>query len=82
MISRWLPNKRDEAVFHTRGILRITGKVTAEQFLFVEKTNDENGDHGCEADEPPPRTESERGAKQHDQGTEVHRVPNERIRAC
>ena len=79
--EHWLPDKRHEAESYFVAF-PVAGEVTEEQVLFVEKTDHDNGDHECEGDQPPPGRGGKRGTKQHNQGTAVHGMANERVRAC
>src|SRR5258708_6586098 len=76
-----LPDMGYQAIPHFILILPIARQVPCQKFFLVEQSPYQRGHDHRYHEHPPPRTECDRYAEQHDKGSRIHRVPHQRVRA-
>ena len=74
-----LPEEGEEAGAGAEAVVGIAGEVAAEHFFFVQEAEDDQRDDEEEARERPPGAEGHWREEQHENGAEVHGMPDEPI---
>src|SRR6266851_5415521 len=71
-LAALLPNKRNQSVPNLLAILGVSGQLLRKKPLFGQKSHDDDGSHGHEHEQSPPRSEPKRRAEKHHQRAGVH----------
>src|SRR5262245_49805447 len=74
-----LPEIRHEAVSHLLLVFFIPCQIFLQEFLLVEDSQNQHRNGESKNQESPPGPECEWDARDHDQNSNVHRMPNTSI---